>query len=73
MFEEWIIVGPHEYLLEKADLDELEKKVYEALERGKRMPLSKIWRIVPCHLWELDIVLKRLRDKGLIEEEEGSS
>ncbi|MGB9717484.1 MAG: hypothetical protein ACPL4E_03455 [Thermoproteota archaeon] len=69
MVEEWVVVGPHEYLLEKTDLDELEKKVYEALKSGERMPLSKIWRSIPCHLWELDAVLKRLKDKGLVTEE----
>lgn len=69
MSEEWVVVGPHEYLFEKADLDELEKKVYEALRSGGRMPVSKIWRTVQCHLWELDMVLKRLKDKGLVEEE----
>ncbi|MBO3840867.1 MAG: hypothetical protein FGF48_00405 [Candidatus Brockarchaeota archaeon] len=69
MVEEWVVVGPHEYLLETADLEELEKKVYEALKKGKRMPLSGIWRSAPCHLWELDAVLKRLKDKGLVTEE----
>lgn len=69
MVDEWVVVGPHEYLLEKADLDALEKKVYKVLKEGKRMPVSKIWRATPCHLWELDIVLKRLRDKGLVAEE----
>lgn len=69
MVDEWVVVGPHEYLLEKADLDDLEKKVYGVLKEGKRMPVSKIWRAIPCHLWELDMVLKRLRDKGLVTEE----
>jgi hypothetical protein len=69
MVDEWVVVGPHEYLLEKADLDDLEKKVYEVLKAGRRMPVSKIWRAAPCHLWELDAVLKRLRDKELVTEE----
>lgn len=68
MIEEWVILGPHVYLAEKADLDELEKKVYEVLKRGKRMAVSEIWRAVPCHLWELDAVLKKLKDEGLIKE-----
>jgi DNA-binding Lrp family transcriptional regulator len=69
MVDEWVVVGPHEYLLEKTDLDDLEKKVYAVLKEGKRMSVSKIWRATPCHLWELDAALKRLRDKGLIVEE----
>ncbi|MEM3465659.1 MAG: hypothetical protein QW566_04220 [Candidatus Jordarchaeales archaeon] len=69
MVEEWVVVGPHEYLVEKADFEELEKKVYEILKNRKRMPLSGIWRSIPCHLWELDAVLKRLKDKGLVTEE----
>lgn len=69
MVDEWVVVGPHEYLLEKADLDNLERKVYEVLKKGERMPVSKIWRATQCHLWELDTVLKRLRNKGLIVEE----
>ncbi|MBO3797986.1 MAG: hypothetical protein QXU11_00835 [Thermoproteota archaeon] len=69
MVEEWVVVGPHEYLAEKADLEELERKVYEVLKNRKCMPLSAIWRSVPCHLWELDAVLKRLKDKGLVTEE----
>jgi len=70
MVEEWVVLGPHEYLLEKADLEELEKKVYELVKKEGRLPVSKIWRLTPCHLWELDAVLKRLKDKGLLVEEE---
>lgn len=69
MVEEWVVLGPHEYLLEMADLEELEEKVYELIKREGRLSLSKIWRSVPCHLWELDVVLKRLKDKGLVIEE----
>ncbi|MBO3839383.1 MAG: hypothetical protein QXN75_04830 [Thermoproteota archaeon] len=70
MVEEWVVLGPHEYLLEKADMEELEKKVYELIRREGRLPVSKIWRTIPCHLWELDAVLKRLREKGLVIEEQ---
>ncbi|NHV99260.1 MAG: hypothetical protein HA496_06345 [Thaumarchaeota archaeon] len=69
MVEEWVVLGPHEYLLEKTDLEELERKVYEMLKSEKRVSTSKIWRSIPCHLWELDVVLKRLKDKGLVTEE----
>ncbi|MBO3800350.1 MAG: hypothetical protein FGF52_04790 [Candidatus Brockarchaeota archaeon] len=70
MVEEWVVLGPHEYMSERADLEELERRVYELIVREGRLPLSKIWRLVPCHLWELDAVLKRLRDKGLVIEEQ---
>ncbi|MGQ9478932.1 MAG: hypothetical protein ACUVQ0_02780 [Thermoproteota archaeon] len=69
MAEEWALLGPHEYLSKKADLDELEKKVYSILEKGGPMPVSKIWRLADCHLWELDAVLRRLRDRRIISEE----
>jgi len=70
MVDEWVILGPHEYLIEKADLEDLERKVYELIRREGKLPVSKIWRFSSCHLWELDAVLKRLRDKGLIMEEQ---
>ncbi|MEM2373253.1 MAG: hypothetical protein QXI11_02300 [Thermoproteota archaeon] len=70
MVEEWVIIGPHEYLLEKADLEELERKVYELIIKEGSLPVSKIWRSVSCHLWELDIVLRRLKEKGLVVEEQ---
>ncbi|MEM3713009.1 MAG: helix-turn-helix domain-containing protein [Thermoproteota archaeon] len=70
MVEEWVVIGPHEYLLEKADLEELEKKVYELLEKEGSLSLSRIWKSVSCHLWEVDTVLKRLRNKGLVIEEQ---
>ncbi len=70
MVEEWVVLGPHEYLLEKADLEDLERKVYELIRREGKLPVSKIWRVSSCHLWELDAVLKRLKDKGLVIEEQ---
>jgi len=51
MVEEWVVLGPHEYLLEKADLEEFEKKVYDLIEKEGHLPISKIWRTVSCHLW----------------------
>jgi DNA-binding Lrp family transcriptional regulator len=69
LVDEWIVLGPHEYLIEKADLDELERKIYELIKRDGRLSVSKIWRAFPCHLWELDAALKRLENKGLILEE----
>lgn len=67
--EEWVVICPHEYLSEKADLDALETKVYEMIKRESKVPLSRLWRAFPCHLWELDAVLRRLEEKGLVVEE----
>jgi hypothetical protein len=69
-WEPWVVICPHEYLSERADLDELESKVYEMISRESKVALSKLWRALPCHLWELDAVLRRLEEKGLVVEEQ---
>jgi DNA-binding Lrp family transcriptional regulator len=66
--DEGVIKGPHYYLIKHRPLDDLEREVYNLLVERGPMPLSAIWRKLNCHLWELTAALKRLRDKGLVEE-----
>jgi len=66
--EEGVIKGHHHYLLRRYPLEKLEREVYELLKQRGPMPLSTIWRSFDCHLWEVCAVLKRLREKGLIDE-----
>lgn len=70
--EDWVIKGPHASLVERCRLDRLEQAVYEMLKARGAMTVSEIWRRLGCHLWEVDAALKRLRAKGLAEEEAGS-
>ena len=65
---EGVVKGPHHYLLKRYPLEKLEKEVYELLREKGSMPLSTIWRSFNCHLWEVCAVLRRLREKGLIDE-----
>jgi len=66
--EEEVVKGPHHYLLKRYPLGKLENEVYELLKERGSMPLSAIWKSFGCHLWEISTVLKRLKEKGLIEE-----
>jgi len=66
--EEGVIKGPHTYLLRRYPLEKLEREVYELLKQKGPIPLSAIWRSFDCHLWEICTVLKRLKQKGLVEE-----
>ena len=50
-------------------LDKLEIEVNEALKKEGELPLSKLWKRFSCHLWEINPVLRKLKQKGLIEEE----
>ncbi|MEM2921917.1 MAG: hypothetical protein QXF26_06335 [Candidatus Bathyarchaeia archaeon] len=68
--ETWVVICPHEYLSEKANLDELESKVFEMISREPKVMLSTLWKAFPCHLWELDAVLQSLKEKGLVLEEQ---
>ncbi|MEM2093969.1 MAG: hypothetical protein QXI32_01575 [Candidatus Bathyarchaeia archaeon] len=67
---EGVIKGPHITLEHHWPLDELEKLVLETLKKERRLALSELWRRFECHLWELVEVLRRLREKGLVEEED---
>jgi len=66
--EEGIIKGAHHYLIKQYPLQKLERQVYELLRERGSMPLSAIWRSFNCHLWEICTVLRRLKEKGLVEE-----
>lgn len=66
--EEGVIKGPHYYIIKRRPLDELEREIYILLLEKGPMPLSALWRRLNCHLWELTAALKRLKDKGLLEE-----
>jgi len=68
--EEGVVKGPHPYLLRRYPLEKLEREVYQLLRERGSMPLSAIWRSFDCHLWEVCAVLRRLREKGLVEEKE---
>jgi len=66
--EEGVVKGLHPYLLRRYPLEKLEREVYQLLKERGSMPLSAIWRSFDCHLWEVCAALRRLREKGLIEE-----
>jgi len=66
--EEGVIKGVHHYLIQRYPLDKLEKEVYQLLKERGSLPLSAIWKNFHCHLWEVSAALRRLREKGLIEE-----
>ena len=66
--EEGVIKGPHYYLLKRYPLEKLEKEVYALLMEKDSMPLSAIWRNFDCHLREVCAVLKRLKERDLLEE-----
>jgi len=66
--EEGVVKGPHYFLLRRYPLEKLEREVYELLKERGPMPLSAIWRNFDCHLWEVSAVLRRLKEKGLVQE-----
>ena len=66
--EEWVIKGPHYYLIKRHSLNDLESKIYDILREKGPMPLSALWRKLDCHLWEVAAALRELKKKGLIEE-----
>lgn len=66
--DEGVIKGPHQYLLKRRPLGELEMEVYELLRKKGSMPLSAIWRSCDCHLWEVAAALRRLKERNLLEE-----
>ncbi len=66
--DDGVIKTPHASLVNHCSLDKLEKDVYEFLGKDGELPLSTIWKKFGCHLWEINYVLKKLKEKGLIEE-----
>jgi hypothetical protein len=65
---EWVVKGPHFYLERKRDLGDIEKLVLDLLGKHGRLRLSELWKQADCHLWEISLVLKRLKENGLVEE-----
>ncbi len=63
-----VIITPHASLVNHCALDKLERDVYDVLAQEGGLPLSAIWKRFGCHLWEVNYVLKRLKEKGLLEE-----
>ncbi len=66
--DDGVIKTPHASLVNHCALDKLEKDVYDLLSKEGELPLSMIWKKFECHLWEMNYVLKRLKEKGLVEE-----
>jgi hypothetical protein len=65
---EWVVKGPHISLERRRDLGDIEKLVLDLLEKYGRLRLSELWRQADCHLWEISLVLKKLKEEGLVEE-----
>lgn len=66
--EEGVVIGAHEALVIQYSLERLEEEVYRFLKDRGNLPISALWRRFNCHLWELSYVLKRLKEKGLVQE-----
>lgn len=71
--EDGVIKAPHPSLVRRYPLDKLETEVYEILKEEGTLPLSRIWKRFECHLWEINYVLKKLVEKGLVEEKDLST
>ncbi|MEM3607670.1 MAG: Lrp/AsnC family transcriptional regulator [Candidatus Bathyarchaeia archaeon] len=67
--KEWVVKGPHASMVITHPIEDLEGKILSLLEAHGRLRLSQIWRMLNCHLWEASFALKRLKDKGLVNEE----
>ncbi len=63
-----IVVGPHRTLENRRNVEELEKELLQKIKKEGKVNLSKLWRSTDCHLWEISYALRRLKEKGLIEE-----
>jgi len=70
--EEMVVKGPHLYLTRSRSLEKLEGEIYMLLKERGPMPLSALWRRLDCHLWEVVAALKRLKNRGLIEERDAT-
>lgn len=65
---EWVVKGPHISLERRRDLGDIKKLVLDLLGKRGRLRLSELWRQADCHLWEISLVLKRLKEEGLVKE-----
>ena len=68
--EDGVIKGFHASLVRHYPLEKLEREIYKILSEDGELSLSGIWKRFDCHLWEISYVLKRLKEKGLIEEKD---
>ncbi|MGC8849657.1 MAG: MarR family transcriptional regulator [Candidatus Bathyarchaeia archaeon] len=66
--EEWVVKGPHASMTITHPIEDLEREILLLLKAHGGMRLSKIWRTLNCHLWEVSLALKRLKEKGLVDE-----
>ncbi|MBO3762752.1 MAG: hypothetical protein QXS21_01675 [Thermoproteota archaeon] len=66
--EELVVVGPHFDMVLTQDKDELKKKVLNIIKVKKTVRSGEIWKEVNCHLWELYLVLKELKEENKINE-----
>jgi len=65
---EWIVKEPHASMVITKPIEELEEEILSLLRSEGSMRLSRIWLRCSGHLWEVSLALKRLKDKGLVEE-----
>ena len=65
---EWVVKGPHASMVIKHPIELLEREVLSLLRGRGEMRLSQIWLRCNCHLWEVSLALKRLKDKELVDE-----
>jgi hypothetical protein len=66
--KEWVVKGPHSSMAIKHPIELIEKEILSLFRIHGEMRLSEIWLRCNCHLWEVSLALKRLKDKGLLEE-----
>ena len=64
--KEWVVKGTHASLIIKHPIESLEKEILSILRVHGQIRLSQIWLKCHCHLWEVSLALKRLKEKGLI-------
>jgi len=65
-----IVVGPHRTLENRREIEELEKELLQKIRKERKVNLSKLWRSTNCHLWEISYALRKLKEKGFVEESE---
>jgi len=66
--KEWVVKGPHASMVIKHPVESLEGEILLLLRVHGRIRLSQIWLRCKCHLWEVSLALKRLKERGLVEE-----
>lgn len=66
--EEWVVKGPHASMAVKRPMGLLEKEILKLLRDQGEARLSQIWLRCGGHLWEVSLALRRLKERGLVEE-----